>query len=121
MHIPAIGHSVAYFPDPGVVDVVTIGYNAKRGDGRAYGGARAKWLAASINHPPADPVNNAENYALFTLANYVIKTKGFYPRFPTIDIRSLENGTDPGPDPFVNCYASSDSLHLCQSSQARWF
>lgn len=39
-----------------------------------------QWLAQAEGGQGSDPVDNAENYALFMLANYVHKDKGFYPQ-----------------------------------------
>lgn len=51
----------------------------------AYGVTRAKLLATLSTQTPYDPANNAENYALYALARYVMLRKGFYPDLPIMD------------------------------------
>lgn len=51
----------------------------------AYGATRAKLLASLSTQMPYDAANNAENYALYALSKYIIKTKGFYPAVPIMD------------------------------------
>jgi hypothetical protein len=54
----------------------------------AYGAKRAKLLAVFPTQMPYDTANNAENYALYALARYVMKTQGFYPIKPTLKYSS---------------------------------
>jgi hypothetical protein len=51
----------------------------------AYGATRAKLLATLSTQMPYDAANNAENYALYALAQYIIKDKAFYPAVPIMD------------------------------------
>ncbi|USP80897.1 uncharacterized protein yc1106_08171 [Curvularia clavata] len=51
----------------------------------AYGATRAKLLAVLSTQMPYDAANNAENYALYALAQYIIKHKQFYPAVPIMD------------------------------------
>jgi hypothetical protein len=65
-------------PDPhGPSDVQTLKY--------AYGVTRAKLLAVLSTQMPYDAANNAENYALYAQARYVMREKGFYPSIPIMD------------------------------------
>ncbi|KAF1977918.1 hypothetical protein BU23DRAFT_275955 [Bimuria novae-zelandiae CBS 107.79] len=50
----------------------------------AYGVTRAKLLATLSTQTNYDALNNAENYALYALARYVILTKGFFPNMPIV-------------------------------------
>ena len=51
----------------------------------AYGATRAKLLAVLSTQMPYDATNNAENYALYAQARYVMREKGFYPSLPIMD------------------------------------
>jgi len=51
----------------------------------AYGVTRAKLLAVLSTQMPYDAANNAENYALYAQARYVLQQKGFYPNVPVMD------------------------------------
>jgi hypothetical protein len=51
----------------------------------AYGATRSKLLAVLSTQMPYDAANNAENYALYALAQYIIQNKGFYPGVPIMD------------------------------------
>lgn len=51
----------------------------------AYGVVRAKLLAVLSIQMPYDAANNAENYALYAQARYIMKKKGFYPNVPIMD------------------------------------
>ncbi|EUC30517.1 hypothetical protein COCCADRAFT_103715 [Bipolaris zeicola 26-R-13] len=51
----------------------------------AYGATRAKLLATLSTQMPYDAANNAENYALYALSQYIIKDKTFYPAVPIMD------------------------------------
>ncbi|KAF1829973.1 hypothetical protein BDW02DRAFT_123879 [Decorospora gaudefroyi] len=51
----------------------------------AYGATRSKLLAVLSTQMPYDAANNAENYALYALAQYIIQNKGFYPALPIMD------------------------------------
>lgn len=65
-------------PDPnGPNDIQTLKY--------AYGVTRAKLLTVLSTQMPYDPANNAENYALYAQARYVMREKGFYPSIPIMD------------------------------------
>jgi hypothetical protein len=61
----------------GPSDVQTLKY--------AYGATRAKLLAVLSTQMPYDAANNAENYALYAQARYIIREKGFYPSIPIMD------------------------------------
>ncbi|KAH7116750.1 hypothetical protein B0J11DRAFT_537479 [Dendryphion nanum] len=50
----------------------------------AYGATRAKLVATLSTQQSYDAVNNAENYALFAQARYVIEKKRIYPAEPVI-------------------------------------
>lgn len=64
-------------PDGGPNDIQSLKY--------AYGVTRAKLLAVLSTQMPYDAANNAENYALYATARYVMKEKGFYPTVPVMD------------------------------------
>ncbi|KAI4640957.1 uncharacterized protein J4E79_011743 [Alternaria viburni] len=51
----------------------------------AYGATRSKLLAVLSTQMSYDAANNAENYALYALAQYIIQNKGFYPAVPIMD------------------------------------
>ena len=51
----------------------------------AYGVSRSKLLAVLSTQMPYDAANNAENYALYAQARYVLKKRGFYPNVPVMD------------------------------------
>ena len=51
----------------------------------AYGATRSKLLSVLATQMPYDAANNAENYALYALAQYIIQKKGFYPAVPIMD------------------------------------
>lgn len=55
----------------------------------AFGATRAKLVAALSTQQSYDAVNNAENYALFALARYVMEKKGFYPSRPAIAVDNV--------------------------------
>lgn len=48
----------------------------------AYGATRAKLLAVLSTQMTYDAANNAENYALYALGQYIMQKKGFYPNIP---------------------------------------
>ncbi|KAF2873143.1 hypothetical protein BDV95DRAFT_667185 [Massariosphaeria phaeospora] len=52
----------------------------------AYGATRAKIIAASSIQEPYDAINNAESYALYSQARYLMEKKNFYPNLPVLDI-----------------------------------
>lgn len=58
-------------------DVQTLKY--------AYGVTRSKLLAVLSTQMPYDAANNAENYALYAQARYILQKKGFYPNVPVMD------------------------------------
>ncbi|KAJ4319892.1 hypothetical protein N0V94_003664 [Neodidymelliopsis sp. IMI 364377] len=58
-------------------DVQTLKY--------AYGVTRSKLLAVLSTQMPYDAANNAENYALYAQARYILEKKGFYPNVPVMD------------------------------------
>ena len=51
----------------------------------AYGATRAKLVAVLSTQEPYDAPNNAENYALFAQARYVMEKKNFYPNLPIVE------------------------------------
>ncbi|KAF2629578.1 hypothetical protein BU25DRAFT_269408 [Macroventuria anomochaeta] len=51
----------------------------------AYGVTRSKLLAVLSTQMPYDAANNAENYALYAQARYILQKKGFYPNVPVMD------------------------------------
>ncbi|KAK7192477.1 hypothetical protein DPSP01_009706 [Paraphaeosphaeria sporulosa] len=51
----------------------------------AYGVTRAKLLTTLSTQDPYDALNNAENYALYALARYVIQKRGFFPNMPLVN------------------------------------
>ncbi|KAF2036056.1 hypothetical protein EK21DRAFT_83777 [Setomelanomma holmii] len=51
----------------------------------AYGVMRSKLLAVLSTQMVYDAANNAENYALYAQARYVMKEKSFYPNVPIMD------------------------------------
>ncbi|KAJ4297561.1 hypothetical protein N0V90_005453 [Kalmusia sp. IMI 367209] len=51
----------------------------------AYGVTRAKLLATLSTQNAYDTVNNAENYALYAQARYVMQMKGFFPNMPIMN------------------------------------
>ena len=51
----------------------------------AYGVTRSKLLAVLSTQLPYDTTNNAENYALYAQARYIMERKGFYPNVPVMD------------------------------------
>lgn len=61
----------------------------------AYGPTRAKLLATLSTQTYYDALNNAENYALYALARYILHKKGFFPSMPIVsfgnDIAVLTN------------------------------
>ncbi|KAL1600086.1 hypothetical protein SLS59_006160 [Nothophoma quercina] len=58
-------------------DVQTLKY--------AFGVTRAKLLAVLSTQMSYDAANNAENYALYAQARYILQNKGFYPNVPVMD------------------------------------
>ncbi|KAF1929296.1 uncharacterized protein M421DRAFT_419813 [Didymella exigua CBS 183.55] len=50
-----------------------------------YGVTRSKLLAVLSTQMPYDAANNAENYALYAQARYIMQKKGFYPNVPVMD------------------------------------
>ncbi|KAF2257333.1 hypothetical protein BU26DRAFT_414911 [Trematosphaeria pertusa] len=61
----------------------------------AYGVTRAKLLATLSTQEPYDAANNAENYALYAQARYVLQEKQFFPNMPIMsfgnDLAVLSN------------------------------
>ncbi|KAF1944192.1 hypothetical protein EJ02DRAFT_103104 [Clathrospora elynae] len=51
----------------------------------AYGITQSKLLAVLSTQMSYHAANNAENYALFALAQYIVQRKGFYPAVPIMD------------------------------------
>ncbi|KAF1851872.1 uncharacterized protein K460DRAFT_401874 [Cucurbitaria berberidis CBS 394.84] len=51
----------------------------------AYGATRSKLLAVLSTQMPYDAANNAENYALYAQARYIMAKKRFYPNVPIMD------------------------------------
>jgi hypothetical protein len=62
----------------------------------AFGVTRAKLLVTLSTQNPYDAANNAENYALYAQARYVMQTKNFFPHMPIMnfgnDMAVLTNG-----------------------------
>lgn len=87
MHIREIGHPVDANYLPGIKDRPVQGWpgisyspSAPRGSNTySYGDWFTKWLAQSSGNTPNEMANNADNYALFILANYVQSVRGWYP------------------------------------------
>jgi len=52
----------------------------------SYGPLFTKWLAQNTKALFFDGMSNADNYAWFFLANYVIRKRGFYPSLPQVPI-----------------------------------
>lgn len=72
----------------GVMDarVDTPGPNNVRILKYAYGVTRAKLLASLSTQNPYDAANNAENYALYAQARYIMQEKGFFPNMPIMSL-----------------------------------
>jgi hypothetical protein len=51
----------------------------------AFGVTRAKLLATLSTQNPYDAANNAENYALYAQARYVMQKKNFFPNLPIMN------------------------------------
>ena len=109
MHFSAIGTAVVQRPIPAPPNSTTewliessegamntsvlAGVLNEQGDGPndrqtlkyAYGATRAKLLASLSTQMPYDAANNAENYALYALSQFIIKNKQFYPAVPIMD------------------------------------
>jgi hypothetical protein len=66
----------------GVLDDRPEGPNDMQTLKYAYGVTRAKLLAVLSTQMPYDAANNAENYALYAQARYVMREKDFYPNLP---------------------------------------
>jgi len=81
----------------------------------AYGATRAKLVAMLSTQEPYDAANNAENYALYAQARYVMQKKNFYPNEPIMQIDdemlvlSNEQLQDGGEKRFA-CYDDLDVL-----------
>lgn len=90
MHVGDIG--IPASPFPGIIDVDVTGWPTipyERGastNTQSYGISFTKWLAQAEGNLGSDPVDNADNYALFYLANYVFNKKGFYPHEWTLPL-----------------------------------
>ena len=96
MHIREIGYPSDSNALPGIKDIPVQGWPGIRywptepwRNKPAYGDWFTKWLAQSAGNIPEDPVNNADNYALFVLANYVLSKKGWYPSRRQVPISPL--------------------------------
>jgi len=64
---------------------------------QAYGPLFTKWLAQSeLVVDDSYAAVSAENYALFFMANYVNRQKGFYPSLPQVPINPLRAPIEPG-------------------------
>jgi hypothetical protein len=130
MHIREIGTPTtdAY---NGIVDLPVQGWPGIPSVGQttpSYGDWFTKWLAQSAGNLPEDPLNNADNYALFMLANYVQTKKGWYPSKRQVPISptsqrgysissndtAVDVNTVYGDSPYDfdgYCYSHGDDIH----------
>jgi hypothetical protein len=79
----------------------------------AYGATRVKLVAGLSTQEPYDAANNAESYALYAQARYVIAKKDFYPNMPVIDFDSeasvlANNMLQEGERPRYACFDALD-------------
>ncbi|KAF2447016.1 hypothetical protein P171DRAFT_471430 [Karstenula rhodostoma CBS 690.94] len=51
----------------------------------AYGVTRAKLIATLSTQNAYDALSNAENYAMYALARYVVQKRGFFPNLPLVN------------------------------------
>ena len=85
MHIREIGHPSESSGLPGIKDRPVQGWTGipytpgSPTNELSYGDWYTKWLAQSSGYALDEAMNNADNYALFIMANYVQSTKGWYP------------------------------------------
>jgi hypothetical protein len=92
---------------PGPNDIQTLKY--------AYGATRAKLVAMLSTQDPYDAANNAENYALYAQARYVMLRKDFYPNVPIMHVTEEkmvladEQLQDSGEKRYA-CYGAKDVL-----------
>jgi hypothetical protein len=92
---------------PGPNDIQTLKY--------AYGATRAKLVAMLSTQDPYDAANNAENYALYAQARYVMLRKDFYPNVPIMQgtdemvVLADEQLQDSGEKRYA-CYGAKDVL-----------
>ncbi|KAF2712121.1 hypothetical protein K504DRAFT_400647 [Pleomassaria siparia CBS 279.74] len=93
----------------------TVGPNDIQTFKYAYGATRAKLVAMLSFQMPYDAANNAENYALYAQARYVIQKKNFYPNVPIMqfgdDMAVLANEQlQDGGEKKYACYDDPDVL-----------
>lgn len=79
----------------------------------AFGATRAKLIATLSTQQTYDAVNNAENYALFAQARYIMEKKRIYPPQPIIPLDNevtilANNELQAGEDKRYACYDMSD-------------
>ncbi|KAF2017409.1 hypothetical protein BU24DRAFT_460458 [Aaosphaeria arxii CBS 175.79] len=96
-------------------DVQTLKYG--------FGATRAKLLAGLSTQAPYDAANNAENYALFAQAKYIMQKKNFYPFMPAIsfdDQVSLlaDNDLQEGEKKRYACFDTTDVVKRNQRTKA---
>lgn len=103
MHIGEIGFPAS--PYPGIEDVIVQGWPELPANTRAHRTLLTKWLAQAEGGQGSDPVDDAENYALFMLADYVQKEKGFYPHKYQVPL-------DPVPPPKTQAVNSTKAENL---------
>jgi hypothetical protein len=81
----------------------------------AYGATRSKLLATLSTQEPYDTANNAESYALYAQARYVLAKKEFYPNMPVIEFTNeasllANNQLQEGEKKRYACYDASDVM-----------
>ena len=114
MHIAEIGYPVG--PYEGIIDVPVQGWPGipykpnYYHNTPAYGDFFTKWLAQAEGSDPREPVDNADNYALFFLANYIYTQKGFYPHRRQVPLDPTKA------PPELTATATSASLNLASIS-----
>ncbi|KAF2689520.1 hypothetical protein K458DRAFT_358342 [Lentithecium fluviatile CBS 122367] len=87
----------------------------------AFGVTRAKLLATLSTQTAYDAANNAENYALYAQARYVMQKKNFYPNMPIMnfgnDMAVLTNeGIQDGDRKKFACFEMSDVVQRRQGT-----
>lgn len=90
---------------PGPNDIQTLKY--------AYGATRSKLLATLSTQEPYDAANNAESYALYAQAKYVMAKKNLYPSSPVIEYDNeitvlMNNQLQEGEKKRFACYDAMD-------------
>jgi len=92
----------------------------------AFGVTRAKLLATLSTQNAYDAANNAENYALYAQARYVMQEKNFFPNMPIMnfgnDMAVLTNGMiQDGDRKKFACFDMSDVVYVLSSAYFRFF